>query len=392
MGHTTMTETRSQGIRVVVTGGGTGGHIYPALAVAAHLIADPAVAAVHYVGKTTGLEKELAEAAGLPFSGVCFTGMPRTRSFQWPFHFMGWLLQLIQATWTARAHLRRIAPQVVFGTGGYVSAPILLAAAIERIPYAVHESDAQPGLANRLMARGARLITTSFAEGAVHLQAASRQQVLVTGNPIRGDIGQLDKKDALAVLDLNWPTDRLVLLVAGGSQGARRINETLAQVLPVLLNDWGLGVIHLTGRALYEETLARLDAVDPSLRSHPAYCVRPYETAMAALLAAADIAVCRAGSLSLSEMMASGTPTVLIPYPFAAADHQRKNALAAVRGGASVLLNDADCTLAALLDALHPLVQDGEHRESMRQAALALGRPHATETIAQALKNLATSP
>lgn len=378
-------------MRLVVTGGGTGGHIYPALAVAETLRQDPDVETVVYLGKADGLESELVPQSGLPFEGISFYGMPRGLSPSLPFRMFRWLFALRKAREVAKTKLREIKPDVVFGTGGYVSAPVLLAAQSLDIPYVLHEPDAQPGLANRFMAKNARVITTSFSEGANTLRQHADQQVLVTGNPIRGSIGSLDKRQALEALELPWPEDKTVLLVTGGSQGARRINQAVVEALPVLLDELNLAVLHVTGKKLYDETLAALEKAYPILQSHPFYRMMPYSTRMSDLLAASNIAVCRAGSLSLSEMYVCGIPTILIPYPYAAADHQRKNALASVRAGASRMLEDVECSGERIADALRAILQTPGEQDRMRQAALALGHPDATAEIARCLKRLVTS-
>ena len=382
-------------MQVVVTGGGTGGHIYPALAVAQALQTDPDVERVVYIGKNTGLERELSATAGIAFEGISFYGMPRGLNPIFPFRFLLWLLRLQQAKNHARKLLQEIHPQVVFGTGGYVSAPVLLAAKSLNIPYVVHEPDAEPGLTNRLLGRNARVITTSFPEGAERLKRKSSQDVIVTGNPIREGIGMMSRDTArerinaqggLLASNLN---QRLILLVTGGSQGSRRINTAVARALPTLLNQWKIAVIHLTGRSLYDETLALLDTVNPALKHHPAYWVRPYANDMEALLALADMAVCRAGSLSLSEMYVCGIPTLLIPYPFAASDHQRRNAQASTKAGASLYLEDANCTEATFLETLRPLIDYPDRRDAMHQAALNLGHPRATASLIECLKGIA---
>jgi UDP-N-acetylglucosamine--N-acetylmuramyl-(pentapeptide) pyrophosphoryl-undecaprenol N-acetylglucosamine transferase len=378
-------------MRLVVTGGGTGGHIYPALAVAEFMRQDPAVEAVVYLGKTGGLESELVPQSGIPFEGVSFYGMPRGLSPTLPFQLIKWGLALRQAREAARRKLLQIRPDVVFGTGGYVSAPVLLAAQSLKIPYVLHEPDAQPGLANRLMAKNARVITTSFSEGAQTLKQKPDQEVLVTGNPIRGSIGELDRQQAQEALGLAWPLDKTVLLVTGGSQGARRVNQAIVEALPALLDELNLAVLHVTGKKLYDETLALLDRLDPALNCHPFYRVMPYSVQMSALLAASDLAVCRAGSLSLSEMYVCGIPTILVPYPYAAADHQRKNAMASVRAGASRMIEDADCSGERIVGELRTLLHTPGQRDDMRQAALALGHPHATAEIARCLKRLVAS-
>lgn len=379
-------------MRLVVTGGGTGGHIYPALAVAESMKSQPDVEAVTYVGKTDGLESELVPQNGIDFEGVSFYGMPRGKSPLLPFKLLAWGLKLQQAKAHARQILQRLKPDVVFGTGGYVSAPVLMAAHSLKIPYVVHEPDAKPGLVNQLMSRNAAIITTSFSEGAQSLKQNQNQQIVVTGNPIRGSIGKFNKTEALAQLGISWPSDQPVILVTGGSQGARKINQAVVEALPTLIHDYGFAVAHLTGKKLYEETLAALDQQDATLKTNPHYWVQPYSGEMAALLALADLAVCRAGSLSLSEMAVCGVPTMLVPYPFAAADHQRKNAQACVRAQSALMLEDSDCTGASLLQAIQPLVTQPERLAAMKSAALALGHPNATTEIVRCLQAVARQP
>ncbi|WP_373532668.1 undecaprenyldiphospho-muramoylpentapeptide beta-N-acetylglucosaminyltransferase [Vampirovibrio sp.] len=373
-------------MRLVVTGGGTGGHIYPALAVAEALQSDPAVESITYIGKTGGLENDLVPQHGIDFLGLEFYGMPRVKSLLLPVQLLNWFAKLEQAKRKAKAYLSDIRPSVVFGTGGYVSAPVLMAAHDLKIPYVVHEPDAKPGLVNQLMSRNAAVITTSFSEGAELLKRKPTQEVLVTGNPIRGSIGTLSRQEGMKLLGLDWPDTQPILLVTGGSQGARRINQAVVEALPTLLNELGLAVVHLTGKKLYDETQAALDAVDASLKTHPFYQIRPYSGEMAALLGVADVALCRAGSLSLSEMYVCGVPTLLVPYPHAAADHQRKNAQASVRSKASILMEDADCNGARLVQALSPLIQDSGMLAAMKSAAIGLGHPDATTRIVACLK------
>jgi UDP-N-acetylglucosamine--N-acetylmuramyl-(pentapeptide) pyrophosphoryl-undecaprenol N-acetylglucosamine transferase len=373
-------------LRLVVTGGGTGGHIYPALAVAELLQGNPPVESVTYIGKTGGLESELVPAAGVPFEGISFYGMPRAKTPLLPFQWIAWFLKLQEAKAIARQKLQTIQPHVVFGTGGYVSAPVLMAAHSLGIPYVVHEPDAQPGLVNRLMSCNACIITTSFSEGADKLRHRADQTVLLTGNPIRGQIGQWGRVEARERMGLtSWSGDRPVLLVTGGSQGSRRINTAIVEALPDLIGKLGFSVVHLTGRTLYDETAAAVEALALSETQAAHYWLQPYSSEMPALLALADLAICRAGSLSLSEMYVCGIPTILVPYPFAASDHQRKNAQASVRAGASRLVEDADCTAERLCAELTPFAENPAQRQQMRQTALRLGHPNATQEIAQAL-------
>ena len=382
-------------MRLVVTGGGTGGHIYPALAVAEWFRDQPGTEAVTYVGRLDGLESRLAPEAGFAFTGVRVYGMPRPNSVGWPVQMVRWLWTMREAYHDAKAILSELKPDVVFGTGGYVSAPVLLAAKSLGMPYAVHEPDAQPGLSNRFLSRDAQLITTSFEKGKHRLETGAHkptQRIVVTGNPIRGSIGGLTREEAKAQLDFAPPPKyRLTLLVTGGSQGARKVNQAVAGCLPSLILKHHIAVMHVTGAKLYDETCTQIQAASPDLLSHPAYWLRPYTHQMAALLACADFAVCRAGSLSLSEMYVSGLPTILIPYPYAAANHQFKNAEASVAAGASLLLPDAACTPETLLAHIEALVQDAARFTAMRAAAQSLAHPHATEEIGRLLLKLAES-
>ena len=163
----------------------------------------------------------------------------------------------------------------------------------------------------------------------------------------------------------------------------------IAEALPTWLDKWSLAVVHLTGKKLFEETETAVRGLIPTLIEHPFYRMRPYCDRMDALLALADLAVCRAGSLSLSEMYVCGIPTVLIPYPYAAADHQRKNAEASVRAGASLILEDSACTGGNLLETLRPVALENEVRSRMRENALRLAHPHATRDILACLRELA---
>ncbi len=367
-------------MRYVITGGGTGGHIYPALAVAEALLRDPSTEQLLYIGKKNGLESTLVPAKGVAFEGIEFYGMPRKLGFG----LLKWFMDLKTAIRVSKKLIQAVKPDVVFGTGGYVSAPVLLAAKQLKIPYVIHEPDSHPGLANRLLARGADQITAAFAESAHFLaKGRQKQRYQVTGNPIRTDIGQYSKAQAIEKLGLDWDSQKPILLVAGGSQGARRINEALVATLPALIEELGLQIIHQTGGKLYEETLAQLPEV---MVGHPAYCVRPYYDDMAVVLAMADLALCRAGSLTLSEMYVSGIPTILVPYPYAAADHQRKNAQASVRAGASLMVLDAECTGERIFEELSKLVCHPDRQATMRQAALRLAHPQATQTIIGILK------
>ncbi len=367
-------------MRIVITGGGTGGHIYPALAVAEVLRDDPDTEALLYIGKEAGMEQEITAANQIPFKGIVFSGMPRRPNPA----FFRWMFSLGGAIRKAGRYLDDIRPHVVFGTGGYVSAPVLMAAKLRGIPYVVHEPDAHAGLVNRLMGRWAAGVTAAFGEANALIGS---RRFHVTGNPIRGELGTLSKEEALKRLGLDWSAQDRILVVTGGSQGALSLNRTIIGALPWLIDQAGLKVIHQSGKKLYDEAKAGADQA--GYGDHPAYLLRPFFDDMAAVLACADLTVCRAGSMSLSELYICGLPSVLVPFPFAAADHQRMNALASQNAGASVMILDADCTPQALISVLQELFAQPERLEQMKAASRKLAHPDATTRIIEILKGFA---
>lgn len=364
--------------RIVVTGGGTGGHLYPALAVVEVLQQDPGIEAILYIGNANRKEAQLVPQYGIPFEGLTFSGMPRRLSPK----LLSWGWELIRAFLQARSALQRFRPHAVLGTGGYVTAPVLLAARSLGIPYIVHEPDAYPGLVNRVMARGASGVTCAFTGARTRLKT---KNLTVTGNPLRSRIGSIEKEEALANLRLPLSLTRPILLVTGGSQGARRINQGVIEALPTLIDELGLQIIHQTGETLFDEVCSQCP---PTYRNHDAYHPMPFIADMASTLALADVAVCRSGSMTLSEMYRGHIPTILVPYPYAAADHQRQNALASQQAGASIMVEDDQFTGDTLVTVLSQMFSSPETLVAMRQGAEALAAPNATMAVISILKSV----
>lgn len=337
-----------------------------------------------YIGKPDSMESELVPQKGFPFEGVMFSGMPRKPGLA----IIGWFAQLYSARKAALKLLKEIKPDVVFGTGGYVTGPVLMAAQTLNIPYAIHEPDAHPGMVNRLMARNAHVVTAAFDESKKTFKLSKKTLFEATGNPVRQDLGGLSKQDALQTLNLGWQADKSTVLIFGGSQGARSLNQATLDALPTLLNGLSLQVIHITGQKLYQETLKNLKTASPDLVNHPQYHLLPFSQEMPVLMAASDLAICRSGSLTLSETYLSGLPTILVPYPFAAADHQTKNAQTSAKAGASVVLTDKELTGEKLTQSVQALTHSANTLYGMAQAAKALAKPHATSGIVAHLLRL----
>lgn len=364
--------------RILITGGGTGGHLYPALAVAEALRADPEIE-IHFIGNQDRREAELVPQAGFAFHGIHFRGMPRKINTD----FASWISELGQTVLTSRELLKSIQPQLIFATGGYVTGPVLLAAKTLGIPFVLHEPDAHPGLVNRRLAPWAQAVTCAFEAAKSQLK---NPNIHVTGNPLRQEIGHLNPPEALERLCLSFTLEKKTLLVQGGSQGAQKINRAILEALPVLLDELGMQIIHQTGEKPFNEVKA---AIPEAYQHHPGYAVYPFITDMAAAYAVSDLAVSRSGSMSLSELYQAGLPSILVPYPFAAANHQLKNALASQQQGAAKVIEDADLTGETLAQGVRSIVSDAGVFQQMQQASAGLARPEATQDVVALLRNVA---
>jgi len=352
-------------VRVVIAGGGTGGHLYPGLALAAALAARGAEPT--FVGTAGGIEARAVPAAGWPLRlvpGRQVRGGGLLRA-------AAGLAALARAVVAARAILADVRPALVVGVGGYASVATVLAARLGGRPVVLLEQNVIPGAANRLLGRLAHRICVGFAEAAAWFPAG---RAVHTGNPVRADV--LAARDALPP---GRPDGRLGLLVFGGSAGAHRLNEATVAALRLRgARTPAFDVVHQTGTA-------DLDAVRAAYASAGiAARVAPFLDDMGAAYAAADVVVGRAGAMTCSELGVVGRPAILVPYPYAADDHQRRNAETLVAAGAAELIPDRDLDGRRLAAALDALAADAPRRARMAAAARAFGRPDAAERVADA--------
>ena len=355
-------------MRVVIAGGGTGGHIYPALAVARSLRARPDPPELAWIGGHRGLEAGLVPPAGIPLHRLALRSL---RTVDPDVHLLLDPLRLAASVPQAAALLARRRPAAVFTTGGYVAIPVLLAARILGIPVVLWEGNAIPGRSVRATARLAAAVAVSFEETC---EALGARRCYRTGTPIR-DPGAVDRPAARTRLGI--PADGRLLLVFGGSQAVRRFSVAVAGALPRLVER--VRVLHVTGDAGYAAALADREALTAAVRER--YRPVPFlADGMGDALAAADLLVGRAGSSTLAEAAAFGLPLVCVPYPHAAG-HQRANARALVEAGAARLVEDEALDADALLAAAS-LLDDPVALGAMREAALAIGRPGAADAVA----------
>lgn len=368
--------------RIILTGGGTGGHIYPALAVAEQLRDQDDVEDILYIGANGHLEEKLAKERGLKFIGLDVSGLPRKLSpklITWPFQLSGAIME-------CRKYLRNFKPTVVLGTGGYASAPPLMAAQTIGIPYAIHEPDAHPGLVNRLLGANARLVSCGM-EGAVDRLKSKHGKVIVNGNPVGKSFVNLLRKDsACAVLGLN--PEMKTLLVTGGSQGARALNEAVIDALPALLEaDPPIQVIHQVGEKNLLECKERLS---PAIQNSKKYFLRDYFDDLSLAYAVTDLAICRSGAMTIAELSVTGCPAIFIPYPYAAADHQMHNARFMAGKGAAVVVPQDTLSGTILQTEVLRLLHDDDALRTMSKSMLACGKPQAASDLAMQLKEVST--
>ena len=362
-------------MRVVITGGGTGGHLFPALAVGAALAARRPEAQALFVGASEGVE-----SAVLPRLGHAFRGL-EVRQIKGK----GWrgqaaaLLLLPAAVRQAARLLREYGAQVVLGVGGYASFPTVLAARILRIPAVIHEQNAYPGLANRWLGRMASAVAVSFEAAAAFFPAG---RVTVTGNPVRPEIRPGDAAEARRRLHLL--PERFTVLIFGGSQGAHRINVGTTEALPRLAGQRGhIQFLHGTG----ERDLARVRQAyeEGGFQAR----VEAFFQDMAMAYAAADFVIARAGASTIFELAAVGKPALLVPYPYAANDHQRLNADVMVRAGAAWTVPDAYCDGQRIAASVQAALEKPELLARMGEQARSLARPDAAERIVDLLERVA---
>ncbi len=358
-----------------VTGGGTGGHIYPAIAIADALTDSK----VYYVGNKRNMEFELATKKGYKFLHVSIKGMPRKLS---PRLFM-WGIKLVKAIIRSIRYIKKYKPNAVFATGGYVSAPMIFACIITKTPYIMHDCDAMPGLVTRRLSKRAKYVTLAFENAKKYIP---NKKSVVTGNPIREGFKTISKTDAKQTLGLS--DNKVTLCIMGGSQGAKSVNNTTIELLKEFSQEMNLQIIFQTGKKNYEDVIERVRQIYPSFEQDKNIIIRPYFEDMVSVLKSSDIVVSRAGSLSLSEICASDTAPILIPYPYAAANHQRINAKYLLDMGACIYIEDKELEPNRLRETIMELLNNPIKMNYLKQNASHLAKYNAAEEIVKLLKSI----
>ena len=359
-------------MRVMIAAGGTGGHLYPGIAVAKEILRRQPDSAIRFVGTARGLENKLVPLAGFELSLIDSAGLKNVGALA---RARG-IVVLPKSFLAARKLINEFRPEVVIGAGGYVSGPVVLTGVLLKLPTLVMESNAFPGWTNRVLARFVDNAAVSF-EAALPF---FRGKAVVTGNPVRREFFEIPAK----------PRDkgRFSVLVFGGSQGAHAINQAMIAALPSLESLKGvLRITHQTGEADFEKVKSGYVDAGWGERAE----VRKYIDNMVAEFAEVDLVVCRAGATTMAELIAAGKASVMIPFPLAADDHQRKNAEALELAGAGRVILQADLTGERLAEEITTLANWPERITALEQAARRLARGDAAAAVVDMVEELVSS-
>jgi UDP-N-acetylglucosamine--N-acetylmuramyl-(pentapeptide) pyrophosphoryl-undecaprenol N-acetylglucosamine transferase len=367
-------------MRIVLSGGGTGGHVYPALAIMEQCLKEFPKPEFLYIGTATGLEKEIVAKSGLPirFESIDISGFKRKLTVD----NLKTILRFFSGVRRSKQLLKQFKPDIVIGTGGYVCGPVVYAAAQLGIPTLIHEQNVLPGLTNRFLSRYASCIAVSFKNSEAKFSKAKR--VVFTGNPRATTVAGADAAQGRASLGL-LPDVPLVVIV-GGSRGAKAINGIMVDIVPLLPRLPNVHFVCVTGESQYENIMQRVQAQRSKHLEH--YQVVPYIHNMPEVLAATSLIVNRAGASFLAEITALGIPSILIPSPYVTNNHQEANARWLEQEKAAEVVLEKDLTAKGLFTLIEKIIQDPIRSEFMSKQSKRMGNPEAAQVIVQEIKGL----
>ncbi|WP_048000027.1 undecaprenyldiphospho-muramoylpentapeptide beta-N-acetylglucosaminyltransferase [Lactiplantibacillus herbarum] len=361
-------------MRLMISGGGTGGHIYPALALIDALKAHDPQAEVLYVGTHRGLESRIVPERGIDFKTIKIQGFKRSISLQ----NVKTVYLFMKSVVTARKYIKEFKPDVVVGTGGYVSGAVVFAASQMHIPTVIHEQNSVVGVTNKFLSRFVDKIAISFESARSQFP---EQKVVMTGNPRAQQVANIKKTGALSEFGLQ--PDVPTALIFGGSRGAARINAAAVEAIPEL-NQRDYQTLFVTGQVHYDKIMDSLSTTELAANVK----IEAYIKNMPAILPEVAVILGRAGATSIAEITALGIPSILVPSPYVTNDHQTKNAQSLVNAGAAELIREDDLTGASLVKALDGLMLSATHRQEMAANAKKLGMPTAADELLNVLNTV----
>lgn len=371
-------------MHILFAGGGTAGHINPALAVAGYIREQHPDAHISYIGTADKLESKLVPEKGYNFRTIDVAGFQRKLSLKNVGRNISAVRKMFTSSIDARKILKELQPDVVVGTGGYVSGPVLREASNLGIKTAIHEQNAFPGVTTKMLADKVNAVMLAMPEAEKYMKL--NKKPIVTGNPVRRELLKLDRKKAREILGFD---DRPLILSFGGSLGARRLNEAVEELIK-----WHNGTdkfyhIHGTGKIGYNAMISHLNDTGTTLSDTVE--IREYISDMDVCMAAADLVICRAGAITLSELEVCGKPSVLIPSPYVAENHQYHNAMTLKRCGAAEVIEEKELTGKKLIDTVGNLIENKPKLKKMSDCAKKNAIDDANERIYEVIMQLYTT-
>lgn len=366
-------------MHILFAGGGTAGHINPALAVAGYIKEKHPDARISYIGTAKKLEAKLVPAKGYEFYTIDVAGFQRKLTVENIGKNISAVGKVITSTRDAKKLLKELKPDIVMGTGGYVSGPVVREAQKLGIKTAIHEQNAFPGVTTKMLAPKANAVMLAMPEAEKYLKL--NKKPIITGNPVRGELLKITREEARAKLGLD---QRPLLLSFGGSLGAQKINEAVAGLMPE--NGGRYYHIHATGKSGNDAMLKSLEGTELAKEIE----IREYIEDMDVCMAAADLVICRAGAITLSELQVCGKPSVLIPSPYVAENHQYHNAMTLKKAGSAEVIEESELSPETLKNAVDRLIENKPRLEKMAQEANEHAIKDANERIYQVLMRLYT--
>ena len=362
-------------MRIIMSGGGTGGHIYPAITILRAIQKEVPDCEVLFIGTQYGLESDIIPKEGFDFRTIDVRGFERRLSVR----NVHTIMKAIGSVWQSRQLIRKFKPDIVIGTGGYVCGPVLLAASMMDIPTMIQEQNVIPGITNKILSRFVDKIAVGYEDAKTYFQ--NSEKIFVSGNPIRQEVISATREEGIIALGLD--PAKLTILISGGSRGARSINQAMIHVHQQFAGSRDIQLLHVTGQNEYNDIVVNLKQCGIDTNKAGNIIIKPYLYNMPQALAVADIAVFRAGAIGLAELTARGIPGILIPYPYAAENHQEFNARVMEEQGAAVVIRDAELNGARLIDVINGLVNSPQTLIDMAAASKKIGCPKAAECIAK---------
>lgn len=369
-------------MRILFAGGGTAGHINPALAIAGYVKKQMPEAEILFVGNKGGMEERLVPQAGFDFKQIVISGFKRSFNIKAIGHNVKTVKRMFTASAESKKIIKEFKPDLAVGTGGYVSGPVLRTAAKMGVPIIIHEQNAYPGVTTKMLSKLAKKVMLAIPDAKKHLDP--NLDYVITGNPVRQEILSANRESARAELGLD---ERPVVLSFGGSLGARKINENLADLIARSGKDGKYQHIHAYGQyGKWFPDLVKEKGTDIS--KCPNLDIREYINNMATCLAACDVVVSRAGAITLSEIQAQGKPAVLIPSPNVAENHQYHNAMAMVNKKAAEIIEEKDLTPELLIEKVDKLLESSATLEEYSKNARKMAIVDANERIFSVIKDI----